>query len=74
MDDKQKYHKKLEEISHISLDQAKKMILDEARNESRAEVAKIIRETEEEAKHEMEFWFSPEEIHDYKRAEDDIMF
>ncbi len=31
-------------------------------------------ETEEEAKHEMEFWFSPEEIHDYKRAEDDIMF
>ncbi len=31
-------------------------------------------ETESEAKHEMEFWFSPEEIHDYKRAEDDIMF
>jgi nucleoside-diphosphate kinase len=31
-------------------------------------------ETPEEAKHEIEFWFSPEEIHDYKRAEEDIMF
>ncbi len=27
-----------------------------------------------EAKHEIEQWFSPEEIHDYKRAEEDIMF
>ena len=31
-------------------------------------------ETSEEAKHEIEFWFSPEEICDYKRAEEDIMF
>lgn len=31
-------------------------------------------ETSEEAQHEIEFWFSPEEIHDYKRAEEDIMF
>jgi len=31
-------------------------------------------ETPEEAEHEIKFWFSPEEIHDYKRAEDDIMF
>lgn len=31
-------------------------------------------ENEKEAKHEIEFWFSPDEIHDYKRAEDDIMF
>jgi len=31
-------------------------------------------ETPEEAEHEIEFWFSPEEIHDYKRAEEDIMF
>lgn len=31
-------------------------------------------ETPEEAKHELAFWFSPEEIHDYKRAEEDIMF
>jgi len=31
-------------------------------------------ETPEEAEHEIKFWFSPEEIHDYKRAEEDIMF
>jgi len=31
-------------------------------------------ETEEEAEHEVALWFSPEEIHDYKRAEEDIMF
>ncbi len=29
---------------------------------------------EKEAAHELEYWFSPEEIHDYKRAEEDIMF
>lgn len=28
----------------------------------------------EEAAHEIEHWFSPEEIHDYKRADEDIMF
>ncbi|MBI2042253.1 MAG: nucleoside-diphosphate kinase [Candidatus Nealsonbacteria bacterium] len=31
-------------------------------------------ETPEEAVHEIQFWFAPEEIHDYKRAEEDIMF
>lgn len=31
-------------------------------------------ETPEEAEHELKYWFSPEEIHDYKRAEEDIMF
>lgn len=31
-------------------------------------------ETAEEAEHEIKFWFAPEEIHDYKRAEEDIMF
>jgi nucleoside-diphosphate kinase len=31
-------------------------------------------ETLGEAEHEIEFWFAPEEIHDYKRAEEDIMF
>jgi nucleoside-diphosphate kinase len=31
-------------------------------------------ETPQEAEHEIQFWFSPEEIHDYKRAEEDIMF
>lgn len=29
---------------------------------------------QEEASHEIEHWFSPEEIHHYKRAEEDIMF
>lgn len=28
----------------------------------------------EEAVHEIEHWFSPEEIHDYKRADEDVMF
>lgn len=31
-------------------------------------------ETPEEAEHEIQFWFAPEEIHDYKRAEEDSMF
>lgn len=31
-------------------------------------------ETPEEAAHEMKLWFSPTEIHDYKRAEEDMMF
>ncbi|OHA65814.1 MAG: nucleoside-diphosphate kinase [Candidatus Wildermuthbacteria bacterium RIFCSPHIGHO2_02_FULL_49_9] len=31
-------------------------------------------ETPQEAEHEIQFWFAPEEVHDYKRAEDDIMF
>lgn len=31
-------------------------------------------ETPEESAHELEFWFSPEEIFDYRRAEEDIMF
>lgn len=31
-------------------------------------------ETPEESKHELDFWFMPEEIYDYKRAEEDIMF
>ena len=29
---------------------------------------------EAEAKHEIEHWFSPEEIYDYKRADENIMF
>ncbi|TSC75090.1 MAG: nucleoside-diphosphate kinase [Parcubacteria group bacterium Gr01-1014_30] len=31
-------------------------------------------ETPEEAEHELQYWFAPEEIHDYRRAEEDIMF
>jgi len=30
-------------------------------------------ETPEEAEHEMSFWFAPEEIFEYMRAEDDVM-
>jgi len=47
-----------------------------AANRAKRGVHNIIHasETPEEAKHEMEFWFSPEEIHDYKRVEDDLMF
>ncbi len=49
MDDKQKYIKKLEEISHVSSDEAKKLLLEEVKNDARADIAKIIKETEEEA-------------------------
>ncbi len=47
-----------------------------AANRNKRSVHNIIHasETPEEAEHETNFWFSPEEIHDYKRAEDDIMF
>jgi len=47
-----------------------------AANRAKRSVHNIVHasETPEEAEHEMNFWFSPEEIHDYKRAEDDIMF
>jgi nucleoside-diphosphate kinase len=31
-------------------------------------------ETPEEAQNEIGLWFKPEEIHSYKRAEEDIMF
>jgi len=31
-------------------------------------------ETLEEAKHELAFWFAAEDVYDYKRAEEDIMF
>lgn len=31
-------------------------------------------ETPEEVKHELAFWFAAEDIYDYKRAEEDIMF
>lgn len=45
-------------------------------NRSKRAVRNIVHasETQEEAEHEIDFWFSPEEIHDYKRAEEDIMF
>lgn len=33
-----------------------------------------VSETPEEAEHELKFWFAAEDIYDYKRAEEDIMF
>ncbi len=33
-----------------------------------------VSETSEEAEHELNFWFAAEDIFDYKRAEEDIMF
>lgn len=33
-----------------------------------------VSETSQEAEHEIKEWFAPEEIHDYKRAEEEIMF
>lgn len=47
-----------------------------AANRNKRAVHNIVHasETPEEAEHELKFWFSPEEIHDYKRAEEDIMF
>lgn len=50
MDSKQKYQKKLEEISHISMDEAKRRILDEAKEDANMTIAKIIREAEDEAR------------------------
>lgn len=52
MDPKQNYVKKLEEISHISAEEAKNLLIEELKNESRAEIAKIIKDTEAEAKAE----------------------
>jgi len=30
-------------------------------------------ETQEEAEHEIKYWFGPEDIHDYKRSDEDVM-
>jgi len=45
-------------------------------NSGKRAVHNIIHASEnpEEAKHELAYWFTPQEIHDYKRAEEDIMF
>ncbi|KPJ56353.1 nucleoside diphosphate kinase [Parcubacteria bacterium DG_74_2] len=47
-----------------------------AANQDKRGIHNIIHasETPGEAEHEINFWFAPEEIHDYKRAEEDIMF
>jgi len=47
-----------------------------AANSAKRAIHNIIHasETPEEAEHEIKYWFAPEEIHEYKRAEEDIMF
>ncbi|MBI5135406.1 nucleoside-diphosphate kinase [Candidatus Uhrbacteria bacterium] len=47
-----------------------------AANKDKRSVRNIVHasETPEEAAHEIGYWFSPEEIHSYTRAEEDIMF
>ncbi len=47
-----------------------------AANKDKRAVHNIVHasETAQEAEHEISHWFSPEEIHSYKRAEDDIQF
>jgi len=46
-----------------------------AANKDKRSVRNLVHasETPEEAKHEIEFWLAPDEIFDYKRAEDDVM-
>lgn len=47
-----------------------------AANKGKRAVHNIVHasENQKEAESELKLWFSPEEIHDYKRAEEDIMF
>lgn len=47
-----------------------------AANKDKRSVRNIVHasETPEEASHEISYWFSPQEIHSYARAEEDIMF
>lgn len=44
------YIKKLEQISSLSRDEAKQLLLEEMRNDAKADIARIIKETEEDAK------------------------
>lgn len=50
MDDKINYRKKLEEISHITSEEAKRLLVEEVRNDLKGEIAKEIKEAEAEAK------------------------
>lgn len=47
-----------------------------AANKDKRAVHNIVHasETKEEAEHEISYWFSPDEIYNYKRAEEDMMF
>jgi len=50
MSNRDEYIEKLENISGLSRDEAKKLLLDEVKKDARGDVAKIIKESEEEAK------------------------
>lgn len=50
MSKKDEYIEKLEELSGVSKDEAKKLLLDEVEREMQGEVAKIIKDSEDEAK------------------------
>jgi len=47
-----------------------------AANKDKRAIHNLIHASEnpEEADHEIRFWFAPEDVHGYKRAEEDIMF
>jgi nucleoside-diphosphate kinase len=47
-----------------------------AANKDKRSIRNIVHasENEQEAEHELGFWFAAEDIYDYKRAEEDIMF
>jgi len=47
-----------------------------AANKDKRSIHNIVHASEnpQEADHEMDYWFSPEDIHSYDRAEEDIMF
>ena len=50
MDDRQKYIKKLEEISHTTAEEAKRLLIEEVKNDLKADMAKEIKESEAEVK------------------------
>lgn len=49
-DTRDEYIKKLENVSSLTRDEARKLLMEEVRNEAKADVARMIRESEEEAK------------------------
>src|SRR5690554_2154378 len=50
MNSRDEYIEKLENISGLSRDEAKKLLLEEIEKDARGDIAKIIKESEEEAK------------------------
>ena len=50
MDDKINYRKKLEEIAHITSEEAKRLLMADLENDLKAEMAKEIKESEAQVK------------------------